>query len=176
MKLKRLHRYLLPLAALSLLPTVASAFDYSYLEGGYLHRDNDQVDESGFRLAGSVNVLPNVAVIAGYGDTGNYDRINAGALFHTPLNSTLDLVAGATLEHANSHHDDDTGIGLRGGVRWQLLPDLELNPELRYVDVFGGMTSARVGALYRINPALFVQGAVQAGDEDQVEVGLRYAF
>ncbi|MGH8460046.1 MAG: hypothetical protein ACRESS_00420 [Stenotrophobium sp.] len=180
MRPKRFNHYLLPIVVLSILPAVASAFDYSYVDGGVLYRNthnNDRVDNGGFNLGGSVGVLPNIAVIAGYSDTGNYDQIGAGALFHTPINSRVDLNLGATVEHADGHYHSDTGLGLRGGVRWQVLPALELDPQLRYVDLNGGMTSARLGALYRINDSqLFLQGAVQAGDDDRVEAGVRYAF
>ncbi|MGH8540834.1 MAG: hypothetical protein ACRETW_10065 [Stenotrophobium sp.] len=176
MSFTKIHRSLLLVAALALLPSIASAFDYNYFEGGYLYRNNDQVDASGFRLAGSVDVVPHVAVFAEYGDTGHYNQIGAGALFHTPINSTLDLNLGASVEHADSNHDSDTGIGLRGGVRWKILSQLEIDPELRFIDLYRGMTSARLGALYRINPAIDIQGAAQVGDEDRVEASLRYNF
>jgi len=171
-------RYTVAAAAIVALPGIASAFDYNYVEGGFMHRHNDYESDSGFRLAGSYDLAAPVAIIGEYGNTGNYDSISVGGLFHTPINNVLDLNLGATLEHASVPHDDDTGFGLRGGVRWNVVPgQWELNPELRYVNVLHkDMLSARVGAQYHINRNLDLQLALQGGDEDHAEVGVRYHF
>ncbi len=178
MKPTQLRIVLAAVAALSIVPMTASAFDYNFVEGGYLHRDNDFSDDGGFRIGGSFDVAPNLAVIGEYGNTNSFDQLTAGALFHTPINNVLDFNAGATLEHFTGGGDRATGFGLRGGVRWNLVPgQWELNPEVRYVHVEGeNMTSARLGALYHINRQFDIQAAVQGGDEDRFEAGVRYNF
>ena len=178
MTTKYLRKTLLAAAVLSTLPVVASAFDYNYVEGGFLHRRNDFSSDNGFRIGGSFNVAPPVAVFGEYGNTNHYDSFSVGGLYHTPINNALDLNLGASLEHASVPHDSDTGFGLRGGVRWNVVPgQWELNPELRYVNILNhDGISARVAALYHVNPNLDVQAGVQAGDEDRAEVGVRYNF
>lgn len=167
------------LAALLLVPALASAHSYNYLEGGYLHRDQPG-DDSGFRVNGSFDVLSPIAVFAEYDDVDDFSQLSVGGLWHTPLNNAIDLNLGASLEHFDYEHGgDDTGFGLRGGVRW-MIPNtrLELDPEIRYVDVDepDDGTSVRLGALFRLSKALDLQGAIQGGDDDRYEVGLRYTF
>lgn len=165
-------------AALSCLPMVASAFDYNYVEGGYLHRDNDFADEGGFRIGGSFAIDPQVNLFGEYGSTNAYDQITAGAQFHTPINNELDFTAGGSLEHLSGGGHTSTGFGMRAGVRWNVVPgQWELNPEVRYTHLDGdNLTSARVGASYHINRQFDIQAALQGGDEDRVEAGVRYNF
>jgi len=168
-------------AALAALPTLAAAHNYSYLEGGYVNRDNygtNDDNENGFRIGGSGDVHSNVALIGEYGSTGDIDQISAGAQFHAPINPMLDFTAGATAEHVDIDSADDTGYGLRSGVRWQTADGrFELWPEVRYIDVFDDdATSARLGGAVAVNNALDVTAAAQGGDDDRYEVGLRYNF
>ncbi|HEY0974175.1 MAG TPA: hypothetical protein VGE57_06750 [Solimonas sp.] len=166
----------LTVAAL-LLPLSAFAHNYTYIEGGYLNRDYGPQDDSGFRIAGSGSIADNFALIGEYSDVGDLDQVTAGVLFHTPLNNAIDLNLGATFEHVDAGVADDSGYGLRAGLRWQPMPKLEMNPEIRYVDVFDSSdTSLRLAGLYAISPEVDIQAALQGGDDDRVEVGLRYNF
>lgn len=169
-----------------LLPAAAAAHNYSYVEGGFVNQDQGRRspgDESGFRIAGSLDLAPPLALIGEFVDTGDFFQLGGGLLFHTPLSKVLDLNAGATLEHMDTGRNDDLGVGVRGGVRWLALPSprnferLEATAEVRHLFIFSdSVTSLRAGALYRIAHNLDAQGAVQAGDDDRVEVGLRYNF
>lgn len=175
-KQKMLKR--LPLAAL-LLPLAASAHNYTFVEGGYVSRDNGGAeDDSGVRIAGSGAVAPNLAVIGEYADTGDFEQLSGGLEFHTPLNPILDLTLGGTLESVEAGNADDTGYGLRAGLRWQVgNTPLELTPGVRHIDVFDNdATSMRLGALFAVTNALDLQGAIQGGDDDRVEMGVRYNF
>ena len=178
MNTQHLRKTLIVIAAFATLPAAASTFDYNYVEGSFMHRRNDFASDNGFRVGGSFDLAPPVALFGEYGNTGDYGHFSAGALFHTPINNELDLNLGASLEHASAPHDSDTGFGLRAGVRWNVVPgQWELNPELRYVNILHqDDISARVGALYHVNRSLDVQAAVQAGGEDRAEVGVRYSF
>lgn len=178
MNTKYLRKTMIVAATFATLPAMASSFDYNNIEGGFLHRNNDFESGNGFRIGGSFNIAPQVAVIGEYGNAGDYDNLSVGGLFHTPINGVLDLNLGATLEHASAPHDSDTGFGLRGGVRWNVVPgEWELDPELRYVSILNhDGVSARAAALYHVNPNLDLQAALQGGDEDRAEVGVRYNF
>ncbi|SER08022.1 hypothetical protein SAMN04488038_11576 [Solimonas aquatica] len=164
-------------AAAVAVPALASAYDYSYVEGGYLNRDQPG-DESGVRVAGSFDIAKPVALFAEYDSVDYFDQFSIGGLYHQPFQRGMDLVLGVSLEHVEYDHNSDTGIGLRAGVRWTLpQTKLELNPELRYVSAGDedGL-SLRVGALFPITPKLKLQGGVQFGDDDRFDLGLRYEF
>lgn len=178
MNTPKLRKTIAAAAAVAILPMTAFAFDYNNVEGGFVHLHNDSGSDNGFRIGGSFAIAPPVAVFGEYDHGGDVDRISAGGLFHTPIHSNLDLNLGASLEHGSLPHDHDTGFGLRAGLRWNAVPgELELDPELRYVSLFNrDDVSARLGGLYHINRNLDLQAALQAGDEDRAEVGLRYNF
>lgn len=181
----RLHR---ALGALFLLvPALTCAqHDYSYIEGGFVNIDYDRGDDSGLRLGGSLDLGAPLALIGEYTDTGDFRQLSAGLLFYSPLDEGLDLTGGATLEHwdvGGRRGDDDLGIGLRGGLRWLALTEahnpgrLEIGGELRHVFIFDdSATSVRGSALYRIVDDLDLQGAIQVGDDDRFELGVRYHF
>lgn len=164
-------------AALLYLPAIASAHNYNFLEGGVVNQDQGSRDETGFRIAGSLDVAPPIALFGEYADIDEFNQITAGALYHRNLDRGLDLILGASLENVDVGFDDDTGFGLRGGLRWQALPALELNPEVRYLDVFEeDVTSFRLAGLFALNNPLDLQAAVQVGDDDRYELGVRYNF
>ncbi|MFT4047588.1 MAG: hypothetical protein QM661_12960 [Solimonas sp.] len=176
----RMHRWTLGAAALLLAPGLALAYDYNDLEGGYLHRDQAG-DESGLRIGGSFDVLSPVAIFAEYDDVDEFSQLSVGGLYHTPLTRDIDLNLGVSIEQFD--HDrggDDTGFGLRGGIRWTV-PNtrLELDPELRYVDIDHDKAdgvSVRLGALYPLTGVLDLQGGVQTGQDDRFDLGVCYNF
>lgn len=165
-------------AALLTIPAAAMAQkSYTYVEGGYLSRDSDYVDDTGFRIAGSGAIAESIALIGEYADTDDFEQFSAGAMVFAPINRDLDWTAGATLEFADAGRDDDTGFGLRGGLRWHFAQAFELNPEIRYLDVFDeDGVSLRLAGLFNFTPNFAVQAALQGGDDDRFEAGLRYSF
>lgn len=172
------HRlFTLAAVALVALPAAAMADDYTYVEGGFLNRDNGRADDSGLRIAGSGSVTPDLALIGEYADTDDFEQFSTGAIFHAPIQRELDWFAGATIEFADAGPVDDTGFGLRGGLRWHFARAFELSPEIRHVELFdSGDTSLRVAGLFRVAPQLDVQAALQGGDDDRFEAGMRYTF
>ncbi len=164
------------IAALAL-PGAALAHSYTYVEGGFVDRDNDFVDDSGFRIAGSGQIARQFALIGEYADTDRFEQLSVGGQFFGPINAEMDWTAGATIEFADVGFDDDTGYGLRGGLRWRFARAFELHPEIRHYDVFdNGETSLRVAGLFDIDPNLSIQAALQGGDDDRFEAGIRYSF
>lgn len=177
----RSHLIKAGVATLLLAPAFAYAHDYNYIEGGFVHWDDQPGDDNGYRVKGSLDLLSPIAPFIEYNSIDDVHQLSLGGVFHTPLTQDLDLVLGGSYEHFdNDHGSDASGYGLRGGVRWTI-PNtkLELDPQVRYIDVDhhnGDATSFRVDALYALTPALDLQGAVQSGDDDRLEVGLRYSF
>lgn len=178
---KKITAILTSTLALGLAAPVALAASpsYTWLEGGYVELDGDgNRDDSGLRIAGSAPIANRLAIIGELADTGDYQQLSAGVLFHTPLSRVVDLNLGATFESIEVGNADDTGIGLRAGVHWTVagLP-LQLIPEVRHLDVFDETsTSLRFGGLFGVTPRLAVQAALQSGDDDRFEVGVRYSF
>lgn len=164
--------------ALLMVPNLVSAHNYTFLEGNAVHRDVDREGDNGVRLSGSMDPTHPVALFGEFTTIGDFDQLSVGGLFHTALNHVLDLNLGASLESVDDGRRDDTGLGLRGGVRWQAIPArLEVNPEIRHVDVFDNVnTNLRITGLYFVDGRLDLLGVVQGGDEDRVEAGLRYNF
>lgn len=168
-------------AAAMLAAPAASAFDYSYVEGGYVDIDGAGADDSGFRLAGSLGIAPHVALLGEYADVGDLSQISAGAIFHDAINTSIDWFVGGTFEridiNAGPNDFDDTGFGLRGGLRWKVASAVELVPEIRYLDIFDDtLTSVRLGGLFNVASQLQLQAAIQGGDDDRIELGVRYNF
>jgi hypothetical protein len=172
MKLKTL---VLAVMAAGLAMPVAAA-DYRFLDGGVVDRDGSDM---GVRLAGSADVTYPVAVFGEVIDAGVYEQLSAGLMYHAPVGTGLDFNVGGSLEAVDAGTADDTGLGVRAGLRW-FVPEtrgLELSPEVRHVMVFdSSITSIRAAALFPMTRQMLLQGALQGGDDDRVEVGLRYNF
>jgi len=154
----------------------AAAADYRYMDGGVVDRDGSDM---GLRMAGSGELTPPLAAFGEVIDAGQYEQLSAGLMFHTPFDTRVDFFAGASLEAVDAGNQDDTGYGARAGLRWSV-PEtrgLELSPEVRHLVVFNDViTSFRAGALYPVAPRFNLLGALQAGDDDRVELGMRYSF
>ena len=165
------------LAASLLLPGLAAAHDYTYVDGGVLDRDG--ADDLGIRMAGSAGLTPPLAVFGELVDTGPFSQFSAGLMLHTSISPAVDFTAGGSMEAVDTGRRDDVGLGARFGMRW-FVPEtrgLELNPELRHVRVFDtSITSVRFNGLLPMTPNLHLQGALQAGDDDRIEFGMRYSF
>lgn len=178
--MKKISHAAVPLLAVfCALPVPAAALNYDYIEGGYVRLDDESGnDEDGARIKGSFDFIPNFALFGEYADTGPFEQATAGVLYHTAVTNLVDFNLGLSVEQAEFGNIDDTGFGARAGLRWQVASNgLEIMPEVRYLDVFeNSSTSARLGALMPLGPQFGVVAAVQGGDDDRVELGLRYDF
>lgn len=174
-----LPRAIGPLALLGMLLSVpALSHNYTFLDGAVMSRDDGREDDAGLRIAGTGDLVPHLAAIGQVVSTGEFDQLSAGAMFHTPISTAMDVTLGGTLEFVDDGRRDDTGLGARAGVRWQAIPArFELNPEILHVNVFDDIQSSlRVAGLYYLDRRLDLHGALQGGDEDRFEMGLRYNF
>ena len=163
--------------ALASVSGIASAASYNYLEGGFLFRDTYGNDDAGGRVAGMFNVAKPVAIYGEFSSNDNLDQFSAGAIVHQAINGELDWFAGGGLEYVDVGPFDDVGFGMRGGLRWTPLKAFEVTPEIRYFNVNDdGLLSFRVGGAYAFSPPFALTAALQGGDDDRVEVGLRWNF
>ena len=124
----------------------ASGFNYSYGEIGYgeSYGDGDGIYfggaydlQQGFGLIGSLYLLDYDN--GRYGD-GDFDIFTIGAQFHAPINNKADFVASVQLVNADAdcdfggrdYCDDENGLLLRGGIRFALQQNLQLEGDLSY--------------------------------------------
>ncbi|ORE86098.1 porin family outer membrane protein [Oceanococcus atlanticus] len=159
-------------------PVVANAHNYNTVEGGFISRDLGREDDSGLRIAGSAEIARQFALFGEFSDVGDLDQLTFGGMYHQALQHDLDWYGGVSLEMVDAGAADDTGIGLRAGLRWTTPdPRFEINPEIRHFEVFDdGVTSLRVAGYYAITRPFDLQLALQTGDDDRFEAGARYNF
>lgn len=158
----------------------ASGFSYNLLEGSIISGD----DYDGFGINGSFSISPEFHVLGGVDlvelDNGGPDVsiLNAGLGYNRAINNVLDLVAtGGLKRYKVDGGGSDTGFGLGVGVRWKLLPQLEVNGGLEYVDVNDSDTVLKLGARWYFSPQ-FAAG-VDLNDDDAgsaLRFALRYDF
>ena len=149
-------RALLALAFLST-PALADAppaeIRYDFLDLGVTFGEvdtaGDDVDFSGFGVAGSWGFHKNIAMTAAIG-VGEIDvlgdvdttELSVGITPHFALTDRLDLVIPVALEWAEfdgrGFSDDDTGYSIGVGIRWLINPAWELGAGIQHVDIFDG--------------------------------------
>ncbi|WP_292997936.1 hypothetical protein [Nevskia sp.] len=181
MKLPSSWRRVPAITALALIPALApglaTAADYNYIEGGFLLRDNYGSSEGGFRVGGSVELTGPLAAYSEFTTNNDVNQFSVGAVFHNPITREVDWFAGGGLEYVDVGNTDDLGFGLRGGIHWTPSKLVTLTPELRYYDAVGdGQFSARLSGSYNLTPQFALVAAVQGGDDDRFEAGIRYRF
>lgn len=195
--LKRLSFQLLTLVLATMLGSPGVRADegpgYTYFDVGYVRTDIDDLDENldSLGLAGSVAITDNFYVFADYEDgsaeIGDFDidanTFDAGLGVNVALTDTVDLFGeasyvGAELEAGEFGDIDESGYGLSAGVRAMVMPQLELNAGLSYVDIEGlDDTSVDIGAVWKFTDVIaLVLGASFADDANSYGAGIRFYF
>jgi hypothetical protein len=166
---------------------------YTYFDVGYIRTDIDDLDENldTLGLAGSVAVTENFYLFTDYEDgsaeIGDVDidanTLDAGLGVNFALTDTVDLFGEASyvraeLEAGEFGDIDENGYGLSAGLRAMVLPQLELNAGLSYIDIDGlDDTSVDVGAVWRLTDVIaLVLGASFADDANSYGAGVRFYF
>lgn len=130
-------------SALLLAASTASAanFNYTYGEIGF---GEGRYDGDGIFFGGAVDLQQGFGVMGSYYllDTGrrygdvDIDIFTIGGQFHTRLSPQADLVASVQLVNAEIDDCvgdcDDTGLLLRGGIRFAIQQNLQLEGDLSY--------------------------------------------
>lgn len=169
------------IAVLSLFPIagLADGFEYTFVEGGFVSSEikvgGTDVDGDGISLAGSYAFNEQIHFIAGYADQ-SYDfgidttTITLGAGINHVLDDDWDFIGQLTyvsfdMDTAGASGDDD-GIGLMGGVRGRVRPNIEVDAGLNYIDVGDSDTSLFVRGRYYIRDTFSVGGGLTLDDGD----------
>ena len=124
----------------------ANGFNYNYVEGQYVKSSMNNVDGSGYAIAGSVALNNNVALNAGYSnDSYDYDidtnGYNIGLTYHVPITDVTDILFNASLEQSEYSQpligsDDDTGYSIGVGIRHKVASAVELNASVYNVSIW----------------------------------------
>lgn len=180
--------------------TVAQPLTYNHVQGEVISSEIEDDDGEGLALGISALFAPSLFVIGDfeaidYDDDIDLQSISAGVGGRMPLQtqgpSQIELYGAVTFEHleieVGSEDEDDQGLGVRGGIRGEVSPNVELFAEIRlaeYDDVDGQFL--RFGGLIGVAPNLGVLLAYQTGeydvdgageaDRDDLRAGLRYSF
>jgi hypothetical protein len=164
---------------------MAGDFSYDYIEGGVFVTDGyGNTDGKGLNVNGS-KTLPqvhdNFKLIGGltYYDFDNsvsWLNLSAGAGFHWPINSVLDVVGGLTLEYYDFDNDSDLGLAVSGGVRARPFGDAwEFAGGLKHVDVgWYEDNLVEVSGRYTFNPGVSAGVKLTAGDVDTLMFSVRW--
>lgn len=165
------------LAALFALPAAAMAdgLSYGYIEGSYVVPEED----SAFRLAGSFAINPQLFVKV---EGTSYDggELYSGELgFRHALNDTLDLnITGGGLYADSDGSGSESGFTFGGGLRALVMPKLELNGGIQYLDIADSSeVGFSAGAVYSLMPQFALIGGGRFIDSsEEFNVGVRYSF
>lgn len=126
---------------------MADNFSYDYVEGGVaVYPSFGNQSFVGFDLRGSLTVAEDVFAFGGFkylSDDLDLTALHGGLGYRIPLDNQTDIWGGVTVEYQEMDFDsgfdgqrasfDDTGIGLRGGVRHQVNNQLEIGGSARVV-------------------------------------------
>lgn len=142
------------------MPFAATAdINYSFVELDYILFDDDD-DTNAYRLKGSFAITDNIFILGDYTtfdlDEGDFDTVSLGVGYRHGINEQLDLYGALSIEYVDADIDDDTGLGLRAGARFMVMPQLELKGELHHInDVFEEDTTlVTLGGQFLFTPAI----------------------
>ena len=158
-------KYLIPLAAVSLLaataaraddigtaPRAADTLSYTNVGLAFVNTELGRFDGNGLGVRGSWGISDNIYVVGQYAMTEvdvlgvdvDFDTFSIGGGWHGGLSERADLIAEATFESfdvsSGGQSFDDTGYGIRLGIRGAPSDRFELMGYVRHVDVGGDDT------------------------------------
>lgn len=150
---------------MSLLPATAAGqtHDYTFVQGGLAYypgasiHDTSSQDYVGVDLKGAYEITPDIFALGGLkylNDDYSLTSLHAGGAYRVTIDERIDIYGGPTLEYqrlSNGGSDTELGLGLRGGLRLQLNPELELGGEMRVVTGDADYVGLTGTAAYALN-------------------------
>ncbi|MFA5633077.1 MAG: outer membrane beta-barrel protein [Porticoccaceae bacterium] len=178
------------------LGVLADQPSYTYVEGGYLRVDPDDIslDPTGYYLDGSLAIADNWFVRGGYSDvddsTGGVkvemESVDLGIGYKQGLgaNSSFHLVASYLEGEVKARgyggriKDDADGFALTAGLRSYVVDNLELNADVSYVDVDDDGLDFGVGAVWYFVPnvGLSLTATIDDDSNRSFGAGVRLSF
>lgn len=198
MKIKSLAVTTALLLGMGSTTALANSPSFSYIEGRYVEMDEAETTFDGFEAEISGRLGQYMFLSGSYGElSGDWADI-AGADFNIAT-GRLGFIFGrdervaAYVGPQVSYIDTNYGLGSDGdwqlgsesstdygafaGVRAMILPRVEVNGEVSYIDFEReSLTSYNVGTKLYLTPNLAATGQLRMGDLDGFTVGLNYSF
>ncbi|MCK9564224.1 MAG: porin family protein [Bacteroidales bacterium] len=178
------------------LGVMADQPSYTYVEGGYLRMDPDDIslDPTGYYLDGSIAIADNWFLRGGYSDVDDSkgglkveaESVDLGVGYKQGLgaNSSFHLVASylegevTARGYGSRAKVDDDGFALTAGLRSHVLANLELNADVSYVDVDDSGVDFGVGAVWYFVPNIGLSLNLNVDDDSNSSfgAGVRLSF
>ena len=198
MKMK--YTAMVTIAALGFGSSVALADtpSFSYFEGRYVEADEAETTFDGFEaeLSGRVGQYSFVSlnyseVSGGWGDisNANLDMATARLGFIFGQNQPIAAYVGPQVSYIKTNYglgsegqwqlgsQSSTEWGAFGGIRAMILPRVEINGEVSYIDFEReSFTTYSAGTRVYLTPNLAATGELRMGDLDGFAVGLNFRF
>lgn len=160
------------------------SLNYNYAELRFV--DVDVAGGDGFRLGGSYE-LDNNWLIVGSLTTLDFNNdvdtftIDVGVGYVWPWQEDWDLVATARFLNTDVDtpfgSDDDSGLGLSGGIRGLITPEVEVRGAVNHVTVGDSDTFVEIAGDYYFTPQFAAGLSVDVlGDVDTFTIGARWFF
>lgn len=190
----------IPLLALTATPFASSAKapNWNFIQGSYITAESDDSDlefePDGFGIAGSFLLNENIYFNAGYSSLSdeiyNVDvDFNQGTLglgYRHPLTENTDMYGGVSYEYVEAEVEsdfgsdsaDDSGYGLRLGVRSMVTDAIELTGQVAYIKIDDeSETAIGVAAFYHFNNNVSIGGGYSAQEDlDSLSASVRFSF
>jgi hypothetical protein len=174
---------------------MADAPPYSWVQGGWVTEEpnSDFIDSGNGWFAGGQYGLKNFQFFVNYEDISFDDSITSwdvGAGWHGLFGNPGDLVAEigyVNWSFSFPNADDESGLFGRVGIRWRILPLLELNGFVTqtepsdsdfgdlYDDVFG-KTEAKIGGVVYLGPIGLGLDLFATNENTGARVLIRFSF
>lgn len=186
------------LSAVLIAPWTAIAQDlnYNYLQGGVaFYPGFEDQDFIGIDARGSISVTEDVFVFGGLKyltDNVDLTAAHVGGGYRLALDSSTDVYGGVTLEYQEVEADvvdpnslativtlsnDDTSVGVRGGIRHLLTRTFEVGGEVRYVAGDLDYVGFAANAQYFVSDQIGLIGEVDVYDGEMgIVAGARMNF
>lgn len=158
-------------------------FSYNYLQLSFVDFDSDF---SGFKLDGSFDLQPDLALIGSFlsADRHNsydYNLFTLGLAYHQRLSGMpkSDIVLHGEFEHASikyAHRNDDNGLRLGAMLRGQIHRNIELFGDVSYASLYDNDLGLTLGLNLSLNQQFSVVGSAEFSDNDMLLLGVRLLF
>ena len=185
--MNRLFKGLVVLAVTALVASAAyaQAPPWTYIEAGYLNVDPDDLEGSGdnWFAGATIGILNNFHASGRY-ITGDFaENVDfsfwqlAGGV-HGLLGEPADLFAEAAWNDVEIENESDSAVGINAGIRWMVLPVLELDGIVHWADYDDLSDDPTYEARAIVNVwRIGIGGAIEFGDDaDQYSIFARFAF
>ncbi len=160
-----------------------NVFDYNYAEAEFVDYD---AGDSGFKLTGSFDLKSNAGIIGHFATASNYTELGFGGDYHAKFDvlPNADYLFYGGFERGEFSFDgifadytyDDSGFFFGGGVRSQLMEQLEVDGEISYHSFFDGDIRLTGRVLYKLGEHLDLKAQLDLEDNDRFSIGVRYYY